>query len=289
VRKTKEKRVKVLLGVIFLALVAGLVVAGFLWQGAKDSLWDGRSSMGVVYQVDSQISLVVVLPDYQRRIEFVIPGNTMVKVGFGFGEYQLKNVYELGRLEGQGGKVLSRTVQDLMGVAVRGWLVDEVTNLTWWDRIRLWWYEQMVMKKSTVVELRQQAAFRQEVLGDGVEVFRVSQKLLDELVNKLVFNEKLAKEGLSLAVLNAAGIEGVARDVARLLANLGGEVRLVSNLDNQEKSQILVAGKDILESYTVKQLARILGIKEVGLGDVGEYRSEVVVVIGQGYTQLELE
>jgi hypothetical protein len=211
----------------------------------------------------------------------------MVKVGFGFGEYQLKNVYALGRLEGQGGRVLRRAVEDTMGIAVAGWVVEGETNLTWWDNLRLRRQAQMLTKKKTVIELNQEPALTEEILSDGGEVFIVSQVLLDELVNQLVFDETIVKEGWSLAVLNASGVEGVAKNAARLLANLGGEVRLVSNLDNQEKSQILVAGKDVLGSYTVKQLARILGIKETGLGDVGEYRSEVVVVIGQDYTNLK--
>lgn len=287
-RLQKDKRAKLVLGVMFLGLIMMLVVISWLWQRAEESVWDGKSSLGIVYQVDDRISLVTIMPEYSREVEFIIPSNTMAKVGFGFGEYQLKNVYQLGKLEGQGGKVLSRTVQELMGIGIRGWKVGKETNLSWWDRARLWWYSQLVVKKRKSWDLGQdQVVFKPERLADGVEVFRVSQVVLDELVNQQVFEERLVKEGLSLAILNATGVEGVAKDVTRLIANLGGEVRLVGNLDKQMKSEILLGKKDLRESYTVEQLARLLEIEEIKVGEVEEYRSEVVVVVGQDYTNLK--
>jgi len=284
--KRKKKRKQIVWGVIFLGLVSCLVGISWLWQKARGSIWDGQTSLGVVYQVKDRLSLVIIMPDYLRRVELVIPGNTMVKSGFGYGEYQLKNVYELGGLEGQGGRVLSRAVENLMAVGVTGWQAGEVTNLSWWDRLRLWWCQEFKLKKKTVVELSQQSAFKAETLGDGAEVFRVSQVLVDELVNRLVFEEKLVEEGLIVAVLNASQAEGVAKNMGRIIANLGGEVRLISNLESQSESRLLVAKKEWRDSYTAKRLQGILGVEEIGLGEIDEYRADIVVMVGEDYTKL---
>jgi len=283
--KRNKKQKQIVWGVIFLGLISCLVLVSWLWQKAKNSIWDGKMSVGVVYQDKEELSLVIIMPDYLRRVELVIPGNTMVKSGFGYGEYQLRNVYELGGLEGQGGRVLSRAVENLMAIEVTGWQAGEITNLSWWDRLRLWWCQSFKLKKKTMVELSQESAFKAETLGDGVEVFRVTQVLVDELVNRLVFEEKLVKEGLSVAVLNASQVEGIAKNMGRIIANLGGEVRLISNLESQPESRLLVAKKEWRGSYTAKRLQGILGVEEISLGEIDEYRADIVVVVGEDYTK----
>jgi hypothetical protein len=137
------------------------------------------------------------------------------------------------------------------------------------------------------VDLSQESALSQEVLADGEKVFRTNQVLIDDLVNQEIFDEKLVNEGLSLGVLNATGVEGVAGSVARRLSNLGAEVRLVSNSDQQAQSEIWVKDKGLIKSYTVESLLRDLKIKTVKVSDIDEYRSDVVVIMGQDYTTLE--
>jgi len=285
-KKVEEKKSKAILGVIFLISILVLVVTGILWKKTKNSIWDGEANIGVVYQKNDKIELKVLLIESNRLVLLKIPGSTLVQAGFGYGDYQLKNIYKLGKLEGYGGKVLSRATGGLLGVNALGFVVDRDSNLTWWDKLRVFWFEKILVKKKSIFDLAEHEAFTQEETG-GEAVFRVSQILIDEFINKQIFDERLINESLSIGVLNASGEEGIAKNVSRMISNAGGEIRLVSNTDEQNSSRILVANKKIENSFIIKFLKNLALINQVEITDIDEYRSDIVLIIGKDYTNLK--
>ena len=61
-RKLKENRVRLGLGIGFLSVIFGLVLIGFLWKKAGNSIWDGQSRLVVVSQFEGNLKADVLLP-----------------------------------------------------------------------------------------------------------------------------------------------------------------------------------------------------------------------------------
>ena len=136
-QKKTQKLFKSLAGIMFLLLIGGLALVSVLISKARGSIWDGRSFIGVVYQKNSEVKLIAWLPVYKQIYEWELSGEETVEVPRSFGKYQLKNVYRLGQLDQHGGELLMRTVQNNLGIPVRGWQANRASNLTWWDKLRL--------------------------------------------------------------------------------------------------------------------------------------------------------
>ncbi len=286
-KKSSELKIQLALGVGFLIFLALLIVGGWLYKRARYSIWDGKSRLGIVHQDESHVYLQTLLPDQGKMIGFELPFNLVVNVPFGYGEYQLDRIYKLGELEDQGGKILTRTVQDLMGLSVQGFNYYNQTNLTWWDRVRVRWFSSFRVEKRMSLDLLQETGLTETTLPDGSKVLLANQTLTDELVNQYFFDEAVVKEGLSVAVLNASGVDGLAQESARIVNNLGGEVSLVSNKEESNQSQIWVSEKELIDAVTVKQLSNIFNIKVMLVTPVDEYRADVVLIISEDYATLK--
>ena len=269
----------------FIGLTAALIFGSWLIRGVKASQWDGQGQFAFVIQAE-EIRVKIIIPNQKKLIILIIPDNTMVKVGFGFGEYRLNKIYELGKLANQADKVLTRTVQELLGIGIKGWQVGGKSNLSWWDKIRLRWLEALTVNQTETIELKNNAAWQSEHLSDGSLVYRVNQVWLDELVHREIFDQEVSQEGLTVAVLNASGVDGVANNISRLISNLGIELRLVGNLANQDQSEVVINQKNLQETKTLKKIINSLGIDRVRVGDILEQRSDIVVIIGRDYANL---
>ncbi|MBU1323032.1 LytR C-terminal domain-containing protein [Patescibacteria group bacterium] len=269
----------------FIGFTAALILISWLFRGIKASQWDGQSQFGWVIQAE-EIQVKIIIPNQKKLITLIIPDNTMVQVGFGFGEYRINKIYELGKLENQAGKVLTRTVQELLGVGIKGWQAGTKSNLSWWDKVRIKWLETLAVNQTEVIELKDKAAWQAEHLSDASLVYRVNQVWLDELVHQEIFDQEISQEELTVAVLNASGVDGVANNIGRLISNLGIEVRLVSNLAIQDQSEVVISQKSLKDTKTLKKIVDSLGIGTIRVDDILEYRSDVVVIIGRDYANL---
>lgn len=250
-----KQRTKNWLGLGFLALILALAGASVLIVKARGSIWDGDSFIGVVNQRDGEIKLTAWLPEYKQIYEWRLAGEETMEVPRGFGKYQLKNVYRLGELDRHGGELLMRTVQNNLGIPVSGWEMGRRSNLTWWDKLRL-------------------------------QRMNWSYKISPAIGNELIFNQKIIEEGLSLAILNASGVEGEAKIVSKIVANLGGEVRMVANLQEQPKSEIVVGEEKWQNSVTVQKISQALKIDQIRVGQVTDGRAGVAIIIAKDYTQV---
>jgi len=260
------------LGGLFILFIFLLVGAAVLWKKARLSVWDGRSTMSVIYLKKDEAVMESYQPAEQRWLELKIPLNALVKVPFGYGEYQLKNVYDLGELDGKGGELLRRTMQETMGLWVQGWVIkgkNKSTNLSWLDQWRLWLVKKWKVDKKIDYELKFNPAFIKEKLNDGTDVFKIEEKRLDELINQEFFDSQIIDEQLTIAIVNNTEVDGIAGIVGRLASNLGGEVVWLGNGEgNLENSKMIIADEDFKKSTTSYVLGKALRISEIIVGEV---------------------
>jgi hypothetical protein len=287
-KRRRELRRWLWFGLLLIGLISFSVFINQLWQKAKMSVWDGRSNFSFIRVEGEKISLESYRPETRRWLEFLIPAQTYIQLPFGYGDYQLKNVYQLGELENKGGELLQRTVQDMMAVPVQGWLVNsaeaKVTNLSWWDDLRLSLARIWGVKKKIEFKLEETAGLRKDSLRDGTQVYRVEERFLDELINQEFFDQRMIDEGLAVAIVNSSGVSGMAATAGRLASNLGNQVVWLGNEDGiRAGSEVWVSRQNLVKSLTSQELARAFGIKTIKQADVSAYRAEVVVVLGTDY------
>ena len=282
----QKKRNQWLLGIGFLSFLSLLILGGLLYKKAKFSIWDGISRLGMVKQDESKIMLEILLPKQDRLIKIELPFDLVVEVPFGYGEYQLEKIYRLGELDEKGGELLTRTTQDLMGLSVKGYQYNKQTNLTWWDKLRISWFK-MKANKNINLSLIEEIGLIETILADGSKTLEPSEILIDEFINQYLFDELIVNEGMSVTVLNASGVDNLATKTARIINNLGGQVSIVSNQEENNQSELWLRDKSLLNSMTTSKLKSIFNIEVIKVFKADEYRSDLVLVISKDYSQLK--
>ncbi len=257
-RRSKKSRTS--LGLIFIGLVAGLLFLGRLWQTSGFSQWRGNHEFSYIEQQEDKLIVHTLLPEYAKKIDWKIPGTALVNTAFGYGPYQWKNVFALGQIDHRGGQALTRTSQDALGLAIKGWRVGKQTNLTWLDRLKWWYWTRFKVKNKLTIDLSADLSWQTTAL-----------------VNEQTFSQKAAGESLSVSLINGQNLN-------RVIANHG--IELVTVADEPpvpETTTIYVKEEKNLNSVTVSWLKLLLPEAEVKVGAVESYWSDLVLRLGKDY------
>lgn len=138
-------------------------------------------------------------------------------------------------------------------------------NLNTFDALRM-----MIMAKTT-----QPKDIHYETIAKGTR-----EDEIDKMLSSYFLDEKLDNENIAIQVINASGRQGLGNRLARIISNIGGNVVLVSNSDNEEKSRIY----EDEESYTSKRLSEVLNFPQAE--DKMEGIGDIIVVVGEDYDRL---
>jgi hypothetical protein len=244
----------------FFLLVIILLIA-LIYRERKLSLWHGQSRFAWIEQRSETVQVFLAMPKEKRLIVWDIPPQTEITAEFGFGQYRLNKIFTLGELENQGGRLLMRTAQSLLGVRVDGWQVGRRTNLSINDRLRLFWFKKVTAANRT--------------------------KTVNYPETVAIFDEAIAGEKLTVAILNASGVDGAATNLSRLINNLGATVTRVANRDEASAvSYLTVKNKDLLQQQTTIALSKTLSVAAVQVADTEREWSDIVIVLGRDFTTL---
>lgn len=212
-----------------------------------------------------------------------IPSQQSVVVPGGYGEYPLQSIYQLLLIDKKDDQFILAVFSELLGVSV-----DEVVTLA----------EQL----NEINEDEFPRLFLNEALTDVTKLklhYELKDVTLKRLHNLEEFKDSNSEyktisgdlyQHCSVAVVNATGENGVARQVGNILENTGALVVRVGDSSNHEEhttfyiSSGLVNCEELAHSISgiFKQKPKILPIEKLENGQ--QYRSQVVVIIGK--TQL---
>ena len=297
---------KRLLFFVFLLIFAGL---GFnLYRSVTKGLWDGRNRFNLVL-IGEQIAVFSLAPGEEAVSFLLIPGTTLVETIRGYGTYRINSVFNLGELDNGGGKLISGTIQDYLGLTIDGYarledgnieFVQQAlvgllrnkgeTNLTSWDLVRLWWQLKKIRPdRIKMVNLGETSACSEVVLADESSAIEIDSERVDRVVSQLFKDQKVRIEDLAVAVLNRTSHQGLAGRAARLITNIGGRVVEVGEAESLsvtkpgEKCEVQSAEK-LRNSYTVKKLIRIFDCSWGGEA-LGGHRAEVILILNEDYWQ----
>jgi len=204
-------------------------------------------------------------PKEKTAIKIVLPPNLYVDSAFGYGQYKLKSVYELGELDKRGGEVLLATVSEMLGVPVDGY-IDSLnlkktynTNLNYLDLALLGIkYVEIGEGKIKNLDLSALDVLPDLVLADGSTVQTFDPLKFDFLTQGSFHEETLILENQDLEVLNVGEVAGLGNKAARILGNIGLKVVNVAN------AQIPIGDCEVkadVNSLTARRIAQIFGCK----------------------------
>lgn len=274
-RRLKPSRLK--LGLRFIGFVVCLLVFGWLWRSVLESQWRGQGDFSYIEQAGDNLTVKTLIPEYSKLITWKIPGNTLVETAFGYGTYQWRNVFALGQIDEQGGRVLTGTSQEALGLEISGWQVGRQTNLSWRDKLKIWYFAKFKTKQAITIDLGQSPAWQGKTLSDGSQAWQVVEYQLDQIINRETFSQAVAGENLSVSLVNG-------QSLGRVISNHGIELVSVNNqTEVLEKTTIWIREPVQKDSLTLAWLKRLIPQAEVKVGVPEDFWSAIVIVLGKDY------
>lgn len=220
------------------------------------------------------------------------------------GEYQLSTLYKLGSYSGNGGEFVRRKVQGFMRVPVQGYLIvkysklkvqrslvdglttlakrNDNTNLSWLDSATLWYRgNAYTWKEATEDELVRAGVITTE---EGKLEYHADR--LQQYVGERLFDWSIGSTGVTVAVINESGVDGLGTDVADFLTNLGFDVVAVRTGQKPVQNTTMKVEQSQADGVASTALEALLGLPEPEIGELSEYRADIVVLVGEDAKEL---
>jgi hypothetical protein len=276
----------------------------------QKSIWSVNNNINIFVQNNSDY-IYSYSPSTDVLNIIKLPENFFLPTAKGYGEYPLKNIYQLGEEENiGGGLLLQKSLQNFFLVPIDGFFINESekffqfsqsekealsklllplvkgkvdTNFCWRDIIRLINnLRRLNISNINVISLQNTNLYREEKLADGTTAVKLEPSLIDEFVQKYFTNPKILQEGLKISVYNATNSPGLADKAGRLIKNIGGEIIISENADQQTSSSIVYCNsKEVQKSHTVEKMSSILQIFKIELKE--DITGDIGIVLGQDY------
>lgn len=311
VQSRQKQKKKIKLALLAVALLGALFLAGALvnltkiltspWQleAQKSYNWDGQFNISVAVKGKS-ISLINLNPSQKKVTVIAIPDSTYVDVPGGFGKWQMRSVYDLGRES-----LLERTLTSFLGIPIDGFiqLKGEPEDYVDWIRqnplnpflslqniesdltpLELLQFNlklfQVRYDKINPINLESSLVLDKVALADQTEVLIGDPVRLDSVLAPLA-DETVKTEQKTVAVFNATERPLIAQKAARIITNLGGNVIQISNASFKiDKTRIW--GE---QSQTLKRLTQIFSCCdkiEPQLEGISS-RAQINVILGEDF------
>ena len=112
---------------------------------------------------------------------------------------------------------------------------------------------------------------------------------LQDYVGTRFFDWRIGEEGITAAIINASGVDGLGSDMADFLTNLGMDVVMVRSgrSEDEQPTSLWQVGNEKKGTELSYIFQNLLGF---GLPKIevvpGEYRAEVLVIVGEDTKEL---
>ena len=238
---------------VFLLILMSITVKTLIL--IKNSSFDGQNRFNLGIFQETQVSVVSFSPATHSIAIINLKGKSLSN-----------NISQYIGLPIDATLKTSNMIIDKKNLASDMWRVlfhfdDKNTSLTIIDALRLW----LFAKDVPTDFIYQRDALSNDTLT------------INSFASSFFIDSAISNEKTTIEIINATQTYGLANRLAVLVANIGGDVVLVSSSDKpQDNSQVLYSG-DL--NYTVKKLASFLKVKPVKSSrrDI----SDVTIIIGK--------
>lgn len=284
-----------------------------LWQSQEPSIWQEKKPVNLVVILDNEKTIIVNLSTEEKKLSMLsLPETLYLAASGNFGDYPLSSIYHLGEIEGKGGKLLSASLENFLGIPIDGFISSDeekqiksaeemkkflrkamikkfsgklVSNLSLIDLGRLWWFlVKETGTESNFFDLAELGITGEKTLADETKVLTAEKEKIDFWIKKIFGEKRMAEEGIEIEIINGTQHESLAANLARSVTNLGGRIVSLGNSDGpQAVSLIRYSQEKIAESYTLARLVTISGFCIEKKADLGTSRSQVQIILGEDY------
>lgn len=222
------------------------------------------------------------------------------------GEYSITSLYKLGSYGGSGGMFARQKVQGFMRVPIPGYLVvaknhGSAKNTLWTGLIMglfgrgdtslsrldtlglLTQLSQYSYREIGVDELTRAAVLEKQ---SGQTIYHPER--LQVYVGTKFFDWGIGASGMTAAVVNESGVNGLGNDMADFLTNLGFDVVMVRSTATGEAR--VTSAWQIASDPALRPLpalfASLFGLPAPTMGTDPQYRAQVVVQVGEDAKEL---
>ncbi len=221
------------------------------------------------------------------------------------GEYSITALYKLGSYSGEGGMFARQKIQGFMRVPIPGYIVSnshervkissQLRDALWQRIFSLKKMGSSLSRLDSVQLLLAMSRYSwreisgEELVRSGVIVNNIYHpERLQEFVGRRFFDWGIGADGVSVAVVNASGENGLGSDMADFLSNLGMDVVMVRSATSQEvleKSHFEIVDDPKLAGFT-DLFASLFGFGAPTIGVDPAYRAQIVVWVGRDAREL---
>lgn len=225
------------------------------------------------------------------------------------GEYSIASLYKLGSYKGNGGKFARQKIQGFMRVPIPGYLVLNKKSTSPKSQLRkgllsvllsLKSPESSLSKFDAAILLYRASKYSWREVGEE-ELVRAAviekkdsgllyhPERLQEYVGGRLVDWGIGASGVTVAIVNASGVNGLGSDMADFLSNLGFDVVMVRSVTDNEVLEVSGWQVDDLESANNLSyiFQNLFSLGEPKLEKIsGEYRSSVLVRVGRDAIEL---
>lgn len=268
----------------WLALVALLILVSFL---VRIGLQIVRSPLRILQRVNlvamiGQQPIVFTFTD-SEGLAWILPAKEKVIVPYGFGEYELGKVYDLGELEKKGGLLLQGTVSNFLSASLFGYFVEVKdgqggeTKPPLWLKGQLW--QTIKGKAKTNLNKVDAAILFWRLKGINEDSWRVRDYSLSQ--SEIFKDGKIREESLTMEILNTTDHFGLAQQAGELLEKAGGRVIRVTDAERVENNCRLEVAKEKERSYTLFWLRLVYPQCPVTFRENTAGRAEISLILGE--------
>jgi len=241
------------------------------------------------------VSFVSVDPTEKTILTIPFPTNLTIN-SRSKGEYSISSLYKLGSYKGSGGMFARRKIQGFMRVPIPGFIVTSKslkigllgvifghteTSLSRFDAMLLLY---------RVTRYRRREISGNELVRAGViEGNSYHSERLQEYVGTRLFDWEIGATGLTVAIINASGENGLGSDLADFLSNLGLDVVMVRSINVDES--LNKSSWQVSDDKSAKELSYIFqnlfGFDQPKVENIPvEYRASVLIKVGKDVKDL---
>jgi len=312
--RINSKLVQVVRRVVVALVVGGLgfMLVGWWWVGHQGG-WNGVNNINVlvVGSENREVELVSYAPTKRQLSLLWLGGEVEVPTVWGYGQYRLGVLRDLGIQEGLGLKLLEKSVSDWLGIPITGTVVVrklEQEKLGSWnsmkwqllrstrgdlgiaDKVKLFRATADIYQSQvTSDDLMVGSWYKSEFNPAGDRVVRPVAERINKLTRMYLQDEQVVGvAGREVAVVNATSHEGLATRAATSLQSMGYDVVNITNgKEMKQQSELRVAPEVMEQKYYLEPMEKVFGIEPMVLAEVEtKYRADVVLLVGEDYYQL---
>lgn len=257
--------------------------------------WRDRGQRAVVIVHDAvdvvrkPLTVVVIDPETPRLTIMPLAPERSISPLLGYGNYQTQALVGLTQLEKLRWEFLMGSLSLELGTAIDGILWTDLSEVSDQGDIRSIVLSSVANQKATTLAYWDR--WRLLAMVESIPDYKVDvsfpadadEAALEKWAARTIQDSQIRSSGMTIAIQNASGIQGMAARYSRLLRIMGYDVRNIETVEVQGESQLVVRSTLDESSWEVQRVQAAVPYLRTKKDDAlpEKLRSEMVVVLGE--------